>query len=54
MDVEPKLLVGHIEDAPNIAGLRLRKGNLSVRNQSHIVLTGDQYAAAVAGLAAVA
>lgn len=54
LDVKPLLLVGHIDDAPPLSDLRLRKGNLSVRHQSHILLTPDQFASAVAGICSVA
>ncbi|MDQ5807046.1 MAG: hypothetical protein M3320_00040 [Actinomycetota bacterium] len=54
LDVEAKLLVPKLSIAPPVTDLNLRAGNYSVRTQSHIALNREQYARAVAGLAAVA
>lgn len=54
LDVTGRLLVPRLSIAPSLSDLSLRKGNLSVRHQSHVSLTRAQYDSAVAGLAAVA
>jgi hypothetical protein len=54
LDVEPLLVVPRLSLAPNVDDLKLRKGKLSVRTQSHIELRGDQFEVAVQSLADIA
>jgi len=54
LHVRALLLTPRLDAAPHLADLQLRKGNLSVRHQSHIELSHDQFQAAVVGLARVA
>lgn len=54
LHVHPLLLVPRLDAAPPLSDLQLHKGNLSVRHQSHIELSYDQFQSAVAGLARVA
>lgn len=54
LHVRALVVVPSLALAPPISDLRLRKGNLSVRHQSHIELSATQFQSALAGLVGVA
>jgi hypothetical protein len=51
LEVRARLVVPRLSLAPPVSDLGLRRGNLSLRHQSHIELSRLQFETAVAGLA---
>lgn len=51
LEVRARLVLPFLSVAPPVSDLGLRRGNLSLRHQSHVELSRQQFEAAVLGLA---